>query len=79
MQGRLYTMLQTTEGITGSFSNNPLSGIGPDYLPATGGLSDDGKRFDLGFRLAWSQGGQALGTGTFSLAANTAFDGYGPG
>ncbi|WP_194932738.1 autotransporter outer membrane beta-barrel domain-containing protein [Pseudomonas aeruginosa] len=74
MQDRLYTMLQTAEGITGSFSNNPLSGIGPDYLPATGGLSDDGKRFDLGFRLAWSQGGQALGTGTFSLAANTAFD-----
>lgn len=74
IQDRTYTMLRTTGGITGDFTNGPLTNIGPDYLPAMGAISADGKDYDLGFRLAWTQGGQALGTGTFTMAQNTAFD-----
>ncbi|MDF3835879.1 autotransporter outer membrane beta-barrel domain-containing protein [Cupriavidus basilensis] len=74
IQGQTYTVLHTTGGITGNFNNNPLTNIGPDYLPATGAISADGKDYNLGFRLAWTQGGQTLGTGTFSMAQNTAFD-----
>ncbi|WP_080693549.1 autotransporter outer membrane beta-barrel domain-containing protein [Pseudomonas chlororaphis] len=72
--GQTYKLLHTTGGITGNFNNNPLANIGPDYLPATGAVSADGKDYNLGFRLAWSQGGQALGTGFFTMAQNTAFD-----
>ncbi|WP_431819495.1 autotransporter outer membrane beta-barrel domain-containing protein [Burkholderia sp. F1] len=74
IQGPTYTVLHTANGITGNFVNNPLGHLGPDYLPATGAVSADGKDYNLGFRLAWTQGGQALGTGTFTLEQNTAFD-----
>ncbi|WMD18312.1 autotransporter outer membrane beta-barrel domain-containing protein [Achromobacter seleniivolatilans] len=72
--GQTYTMLSTSGGISGDFTSNSLPDLGPDYLPATGAISADGKDYNLGFRLAWTEGGQALGTGTFTLAKNTAFD-----
>ncbi|AZD86976.1 Type V secretory pathway, adhesin AidA [Pseudomonas chlororaphis subsp. aureofaciens] len=74
LPGQTYKLLHTTGGITGIFNNNPLANIGPDYLPATGAVSADGKDYNLGFRLAWTQGGQTLGTGSFTMAQNTAFD-----
>lgn len=74
IQAQTYTALHTTDGITGDFVNNPLANIGPDYLPAMGAISADGKDYNLGFQLAWTQGGQALGTGSFTLAQGTAFD-----
>ncbi|WJV25492.1 MULTISPECIES: autotransporter outer membrane beta-barrel domain-containing protein [Pseudomonas] len=74
VQDKAYTVLRTTGGITGEFANSPLQHVGPDYLPAIGAVSADGKDYTLGFRLAWTQGGQALGTGNFTMAADTAFD-----
>lgn len=69
-----YTMLRTTGGITGNFVNNPLGSAGADYLLHQGFVSADTLDYNLGFRMAWTDGGTAAGTGTFTLAPNTAFD-----
>jgi len=69
-----YTMLHTTGGITGNFVNNPLAPSGLDYLLREGFVSANNLDYNLGFHLAWTQGGAADGTGTFTLAPNTAFD-----
>jgi len=74
VQEQAYTVLHTTGGITGDFVSPPLPQVGPDYLPAAGAVSTDGKDYTVGFRLAWIQGGQALGTGNFTMAPDTAFD-----
>ncbi|WP_445147127.1 autotransporter outer membrane beta-barrel domain-containing protein [Dyella sp. Tek66A03] len=74
INGQIYTMLRTTGGITGNFVNNPLQPSSPDYLLHQGFISANGLDYNLGFRLAWTQGGAAQGTGTFTVNANTAFN-----
>ncbi|MFZ1874641.1 MAG: autotransporter outer membrane beta-barrel domain-containing protein, partial [Chania sp.] len=69
-----YTMLHTTDGISGGFNNSPLTPSGLDYLLYNGHISSNLLDYNLGFQLAWSEGGMANGTGTFTMAANTAFD-----
>ena len=69
-----YTVIHTANGISGNFANNPLSPTGLDYLLQDGHVSLAGKDYDLGFQLAWTQGGTANGTGTFTMNANTAFN-----
>ncbi|PVZ88028.1 hypothetical protein C9426_10585, partial [Serratia sp. S1B] len=69
-----YTLIHTTNGITGDFINNPLDPLDLDYLLHEGHISADGKDYNLGFQLAWTEGGQAQGTGSFTLAQNTAFN-----
>ncbi|WP_337263408.1 MULTISPECIES: autotransporter outer membrane beta-barrel domain-containing protein [unclassified Serratia (in: enterobacteria)] len=68
-----YTMLRTTGGIDGGFDNNPLTPSGLDYLLYNGHISNT-LDYNLGFQLAWLEGGVADGTGTFTMATNTAFD-----
>ncbi|MFC0228937.1 autotransporter outer membrane beta-barrel domain-containing protein [Serratia aquatilis] len=70
----IYNLIHTTSGITGNFDNNPLPGTGMDYLLHDGYLSTDGNDYNLGFRLAWTQGGQSQGTGSFTMAPNSAFN-----
>lgn len=70
----LYNLIRTTGGITGNFDNNPLPGTGMDYLLHDGYLSTDGNDYNLGFRLAWTQGGQTQGTGSFTMAQNSSFN-----
>lgn len=69
-----YTMLRTTEEITGDFDNNPLIPSTLDYLLHDGFVSNDKLEYNLGFRLAWTQGDLGEKTGNFTLGANTAFD-----
>jgi autotransporter family porin len=70
----LYTLIHTTNGITGDFTNTPLTPSGLDYLLHDGHLSTDGRDYNLGFRMAWSEGGQPFGTGNFTVNAGTAFN-----
>ncbi|ALR76412.1 autotransporter outer membrane beta-barrel domain-containing protein [[Enterobacter] lignolyticus] len=69
-----YTVIHTTNGITGDFTNNPLGDTGIDYLLRDGYLSADGKDYNVGFRMAWTDGMQAKGTGTFTVADGTGFN-----
>ena len=72
--GQRYTLLHTTNGITGNFANNPLQPSGLDYLLHESSISPNGQDYQLGFQLAWTQGGVTNGTGAFTLGANTAFN-----
>lgn len=69
-----YTLIHTSGGITGNFLNNPLISSGTDYLLRDGYVSEDGKDYNLGFRLAWTGGSRAAGTGTFTLNAGTGME-----
>lgn len=69
--GKSITLIHTTGGITGDFDNNTANS-GLDYLLADG--SSDGFDYSVGYRMAWTDGGQTQGTGTFTLAADTAFE-----
>jgi autotransporter family porin len=69
-----YTLIHTLNGITGGFANNPVEGTSLNYLLHEGYISADGKDYDVGFKLAWTDGGQPVGTGEFTLPPNTAFD-----
>lgn len=69
-----YTVIHTINGITGDFVNNPLLASGLDYLLHDGHLSTNGKDYNLGFRLAWTEGLQDKSTGNFTLNDGTAFD-----
>lgn len=70
-----YTIIHTANGITGNFSNDPLGGSGMDFLLHSGYVSADGKDYNLtDFRLSWTDGGRAQGTGTFTLAEGAAFE-----
>lgn len=69
-----YTIIHTVNGITGDFVDNPLMADGLDYLLHDGHISTDGKDYNLGFRLAWNEGLQEKGTGSFTLNKGTAFD-----
>lgn len=69
-----YILLHTTDGITGDFVNNPLTSTGLDYLLHDGHLTNGNRDYELGFRLAWTEGGQNGGTGSFTINEGTAFD-----
>ncbi|QMG41239.1 autotransporter outer membrane beta-barrel domain-containing protein [Citrobacter freundii] len=69
-----WTVIHTTNGITGDFVNNPLDESGLDYLLHDGHLSLDRMDYNLGFRLAWTEGLQAKGTGNVTVTDGTAFD-----
>lgn len=72
--GQRFTLLHTTDGISGNFVNQPLPHPQLDYLLSGGNISADGKDYKLGFALAWTEGGAANGTGSFTLDEHTAFD-----
>lgn len=69
-----YTVIHTTNGITGDFTNNPLVSTGIDYLLHDGHVSTNGKDYNLGFRMAWTEGLQSKGTGSFTVAQGTGFN-----
>ncbi|NTZ51530.1 autotransporter outer membrane beta-barrel domain-containing protein [Citrobacter gillenii] len=69
-----YTLIHTTNGISGNFTNNPLAPSGADYLIRDGYVSADGQDYNLGFRLAWTGEKQTLSTGNFTLSEGTGFD-----
>jgi outer membrane autotransporter protein len=75
-----YTMLATTGGITGNFTNvNSADGgfiatDGLDYLNSYGFVTNAGKNYELGFDMAWTSARDASRTGSFTMAAGTTFD-----
>lgn len=72
VNGQPYTLLRTTNGITGLFANSSQGASGADYLLQQGSVT--GNDYVLAFGLAWNQGGAAQGTGAFTLGGNTQFD-----
>lgn len=70
-----YTIIHTTNGITGNFSNVNLGGIisSVDYLTFAGGLSTDRKDYNVGFGLSWLAGTDK-GHGTFTLGTGETFE-----
>ncbi|PVZ85057.1 hypothetical protein C9426_21270 [Serratia sp. S1B] len=68
-----YIFLHTAAGITGDFIDNPLIPDGLDYLLHNGEVIN-GVDYELDFHLAWTQGGQRDGTGSFSLHEGTGFN-----
>jgi len=70
---RSYTLIHTTHGITGDFVNSSKSAqTSQDYLLRGGYIL--GNDYKLGFGLAWTDGGQAQGTGNFTVNGQTTFD-----
>jgi autotransporter family porin len=69
-----YTLIHSAHGIGGGFINSPLTPTGQDYLLYGEFISANGLDYDLGFRLAWTQGGATEGTGTFTMIADTALN-----
>lgn len=75
-----YTLIATTGGITGNFTNvNSADGgfiasDGLDYLNSYGFVTNAGKNYELGFDLAWTSANDATRTGSFTMDANTGFD-----
>lgn len=69
-----YTLIHTTDGISGDFTDTDIGGSSLDYLLHHGYITADGKDYNLGFQLAWTEGGQSFGAGDYTLAADTAFD-----
>ncbi|WP_235212857.1 autotransporter-associated beta strand repeat-containing protein [Serratia sp. Ag1] len=65
----LYTVLQTSAGISGDFASVSLGGASSplDYLTLAAGKSSDNLRYQVGYGLTW-QAGSTLGNGTFTLA-----------
>ncbi|MCG3102037.1 autotransporter-associated beta strand repeat-containing protein, partial [Enterobacter sp. DRP3] len=68
--GTQYTVIHTTNGITGDFSSVNLNGAAStvDYLRLAGRVS--GNDYNVGYGLSWLEG-QAYGTGSFTLANAT--------
>ncbi len=69
-----YTLIHTTDGISGDFTDTNIGKSSLDYLLHHGYITADGKDYNLGFQLAWTDGAQDFGTGDYTLAADTAFD-----
>ncbi|WBM72222.1 autotransporter outer membrane beta-barrel domain-containing protein [Buttiauxella sp. WJP83] len=70
-----FVLIDTDNTINGDFDNQSTpTDDGIDYLVSKGYLSEDGTDYNLGFKLAWTDGGAQQGTGTFTLAEGTAFD-----
>ncbi|MEG0868268.1 MAG: autotransporter-associated beta strand repeat-containing protein [Hafnia sp.] len=65
-----YTVIHTTNGITGNFSGVNLNGVASpvDYLRLAGRIS--GNDYTVGYGLSWLEGA-ANGTGSFTLAGAT--------
>lgn len=73
--GQEFVLIDTEHGISGDFDNQSTpTDDGLDYLVSKGYVSEDGTDYNLGFKLAWTDGGAEQGTGTFTLAEGTAFD-----
>ena len=68
--GAKYEMIRTTDGIIGSYAE--LDGV--DYLISQGFTSPDNKSYLLGFGFAWTEGGYADGTGSFTMIGGSALD-----
>lgn len=68
-----YTVIHSTNGITGDFTNNLWVQRVWTIMLHDGYVSVDGKDYNLGFHLAWNEGLQAAGTGNFTLNDGTAF------
>jgi autotransporter family porin len=72
---KTYTLITTTNGITGDLTVGSSALALPDYLLGSGHLSSDGMSYEISdLNLAWNDGGQAAGTGTFTMAEGTAFN-----
>lgn len=72
-----YTIIHTTGplGISGNFTNQVGSDLGIDYLLEQGYISADNQDYNIGFRMAWTDGGQSQGSGDFTLNdVNDAFN-----
>ena len=74
VNGQTYTLIKTTNGITGDFVATPLQSSGLDYVLYEGSVSRDGLDYKLGFKLAWTDGGPVSSSGKFTLDSGTAFD-----
>lgn len=72
--GTVSTLIRTTGGISGDFTNSQAMQTNLDYLLLDGRLSADGKDYLLGYRMAWDEGGKQFGTGRFTLAAGQTFE-----
>ncbi|WP_169726947.1 autotransporter outer membrane beta-barrel domain-containing protein [Desulfovibrio cuneatus] len=68
-----YTLIHTTSGIVGDFSNTNFSATGADYLMLRNGQIV-GNDYKLTFGLAWDDGGNQFGTGSFTMGAGTGFE-----
>ncbi|WP_201782389.1 beta strand repeat-containing protein, partial [Amantichitinum ursilacus] len=64
-------VLQTTNGISGSFATVNLGGPGANYLVNSGALSADSKSYRVGTGLAWTSAGPAA-NGVFTLPLSSA-------
>ncbi|AWH88259.1 autotransporter-associated beta strand repeat-containing protein [Limnobaculum parvum] len=64
-----FTIIHTTNGITGDFTSVDLNGVSSsvDYLTVSAGKSVDNKDYNVGYGLTWLAGA-TLGNGTFTLA-----------
>ena len=72
LAGTQFTVIATTNGISGDFANVTIGGSsGPvDYLTVTGGRSADNLDYNVGLGLTWTAGA-AQGNGTFTLTNST--------
>ncbi|MCD1125452.1 autotransporter-associated beta strand repeat-containing protein [Jinshanibacter sp. LJY008] len=71
-----FTIIHTTNGITGDFTNIDLNGVSSavDYLTVSAGKSVDNKDYNVGYGLTWLAG-TTLANGTFTLTnANDKFN-----
>ncbi|MBB3211421.1 outer membrane autotransporter protein [Herbaspirillum sp. Sphag1AN] len=73
--GKIYTLITTVDGITGSLSADAgVSVSGLDYLVSEGSVTRSGQDYSIGLKLAWTDSSDATATGTFTLNAGTAFN-----
>jgi outer membrane autotransporter protein len=70
--GTQYTVIHTTNGITGNFANVSIGGASSpvDYLTVMGGKSADSLAYTVGLALTWNAG-PAQGNGVFTLTNGT--------
>ncbi len=70
-----FTIIKTANGITGDFTSVVIGNtIDPiDYLAVKGGVSADGKNYDVGVQLAWNAGNDDA-TGTFTISGTDTFE-----
>jgi autotransporter family porin len=68
------TIIHTTDGITGDFDTINTTGTNLDYLVLRGSKVADDKDYNLGLKLAWTDGGYGQGTGNFTIASGASFE-----
>ncbi|MDR1990622.1 MAG: autotransporter-associated beta strand repeat-containing protein, partial [Acidobacteriaceae bacterium] len=69
----MYTVIHTTNGITGDFGSVSIAEALPDYLRLVAGKDGSGLNYDLGLGLSWYAPIPAS-HGTFTLNSSSAFD-----